>query len=177
MYCRRTTFNTKNNRCSLVIFVQHKVVIFVLHKVNINNYSMIHFQALMSSTKAKQASHTCSSILPICINRHGQCTTPTCPNVHTKYCNFEFALAEFCAKFAKINALLILPLFTVFDLFFLLATPLSRHGTSCRRCATTTAARRAATTSPTADTRMTTSGTSLMMIGRFQVTVVVMTSF
>ena len=59
--------------------------------------------------------HTFSSILPICINTHGQYTTPVCPNVHTKYRKFifsrvfEFALAEFCAKFMKMNAPWILP--------------------------------------------------------------------
>ena len=59
--------------------------------------------------------HTLSSILPICINTHGQYTTPTCPNVHAYKMSqifsrvFEFALHEFSAKFAKINAPQILP--------------------------------------------------------------------
>ena len=52
--------------------------------------------------------HTFSSILPICINTHGQYTTPTCPKFAFKISQiflwvFEFALAEFCAKFVKLN--------------------------------------------------------------------------
>ena len=35
--------------------------------------------------KTRQTSHIIHSILPICINTHVQYTTPTCPNVHTKY--------------------------------------------------------------------------------------------
>ena len=47
----------------------------------------MHLQAL-GSTKTRQISHIIPGILPICINTHGQYTTPTCPNVHTKYCKY-----------------------------------------------------------------------------------------
>ena len=88
------------SRCSLVIFV--------LHKVNIIPW---YIYKQLGSISKQSKPHTFSSILPICINTHGQYTTPTC----TKMCIqnigdfffflwvFEFALADFCVKFAKIN--------------------------------------------------------------------------
>ena len=95
------------------------------------DYSMIHFQALMSSTKTKQASHRgkLQSITHLhtwsILNSY---VSNMCIQI-TKYCNFELELAEFCAKFAKINALRILPLcknYSIFLLFlFFSATPLS----------------------------------------------------
>ena len=37
---------------------------------------------------AQKQSRSDSSILPICINTHGQYTTPTVQNGHTKYCKY-----------------------------------------------------------------------------------------
>ena len=68
---------------------------------------MMHLQA--TGQHKKKAGLTFSSILPICINTHGQYKTPTCPTCTYKILQiflrvFKFALAEYCVKFAKINA-------------------------------------------------------------------------
>ena len=67
------------------------------------------------AAQKQSRSQTESSILPICINTHGQYTTPTCPKCAYKISQifsrvFEFALAEICAKFTKINVPWIFPL-------------------------------------------------------------------
>ena len=67
------------------------------------------------AAQKQSRSQTDWSILPIYINTHGQYTTPTCPKCAYKTSQifsqvFEFALAEFCAKFTKINVPQILPL-------------------------------------------------------------------
>ena len=67
------------------------------------------------AAQKQSSSQTDSSILPICINTHGQYTTSTCPKCAYKISQifsqvFEFALTEFCVKFAKINVPQIFPL-------------------------------------------------------------------
>ena len=84
----------------------------ILYCTKLTSYN----DALTSNWAAQKQSrpHTFSNILPICINTHGHYTTPKCPKCAYRISQtfsrvFEFALAEFCLKFAKINAPRILP--------------------------------------------------------------------
>ena len=59
------------------------------------------------AAQKQSKSQTDSSILPICINTHGQYTTPTCPKCAYKISQifsqvFEFALAEFARNPRKL---------------------------------------------------------------------------
>ena len=81
---------------------------FVLHKVNIWQW-MIHLQVCNWAAQKQSKSQTDLSILPICINTHGQYTTPTCtcPKCAYKISQifsrvFEFALAEFARNPRKL---------------------------------------------------------------------------
>ena len=97
---------------------RYSLDIFVLHK-----YLTSYNDTFTSNWAAQKQSrpHTFSNILPICINTHGQYTTRTCPKCACKISQiflrvFEFALAEFCAKFAKINVPRIFPLLQYFTI-------------------------------------------------------------
>ena len=92
------------SRCSLDIFVLNKYL---------TSYNDTLYKQL-GSTKTKQASHILQYITHLHQHMMHQYTT-TCPKCAYKISQifsrvFEFALAEFCAKFAKINALRIFPL-------------------------------------------------------------------
>ena len=62
-------------KCALVIFVLHTVY----------NIIQWYIYKQLGSTNTKSWHHTFSSILPICINTHGQYTTPTYPKCAYKY--------------------------------------------------------------------------------------------
>ena len=115
------TFGSTKTYSRVVKFAlsRSSLVIFVLYKVNIiqwmipcifTKYKYMCYWAAQKQSRPQ----TDLSILPICIDTHGQYTTPTCPKCANKILEIflrvlEFALAEFCAKYAKINVPRIFP--------------------------------------------------------------------
>ena len=87
------------------VLSRYPLDIFVLHKYDINNDT---FRSQLGSTKTFRP-YKYSSILPICIKHMVKDTTPRVQKCMQNIANvmlrvFEFALAEFCAKFVKIGS-------------------------------------------------------------------------
>ena len=85
-----------------------------LYCTNTWHHTTIHLQATGQHKNKAGLTHSPVYYPAICINTHGQYTTPTCPKCACKISQiflrvFEITLAEFCAKFDKINVPRIFP--------------------------------------------------------------------